>query len=177
MQGNPEYIDRSSRPGAVSDVSNATSRQVHQRPQPSAPQSRILSLDVIRGIAVAGILLVNTPNLLRVDAYTAPGHPTLVRHLLDLFVQERFFPIFSFLFGISFAIVLTGAMQRSNHPRVVLLRRLIALLVLGVIHSFSNPVRRFCRTPSADLSCCYRSAGSPVGGPLAYALSLVRCCC
>lgn len=139
MQGNPEYIDRSSRPGIVSDVSNATSRQVHQRPQPSAPQSRILSLDVIRGIAVAGILLVNTPNLLRVDAYTAPGHPTLVRHLLDLFVQERFFPIFSFLFGISFAIVLTGAMQRSNHPRVVLLRRLIALLVLGVIHQFLQP--------------------------------------
>lgn len=100
---------------------------------------RIISLDVIRGIAVSSILLVNAPSILEVDAYTAPGHPVFVRHLLDIFVQERFFPIFSFLFGISFAIVLVGAMERSTRPRLVLFRRLLALALLGAVHQFLQP--------------------------------------
>ncbi|MCI2417890.1 hypothetical protein MOQ72_10685 [Saccharopolyspora sp. K220] len=46
---------------------------------------------------------------------------------LNMFVQQRFHPIFAFLFGVSFALLLRSAAGRVARPRVLLLRRLLAL--------------------------------------------------
>ncbi|WSQ14816.1 DUF418 domain-containing protein [Streptomyces sp. NBC_01231] len=62
-----------------------------------------------------------------------------IAKFLDLFVQERFFPIFCFLFGLSFAIFLDSAAQRSDRPRLLLTRRLIALGLLGAAHQLLQP--------------------------------------
>lgn len=47
---------------------------------------------------------------------------------------ERFFPIFTLLFGLGFAIFLESAGRKTDSPRKVLARRLLALAVIGVIH-------------------------------------------
>ncbi|MGF1654463.1 MAG: DUF418 domain-containing protein [Actinomycetales bacterium] len=58
---------------------------------------------------------------------------------MQLLVQQRFFPIFSLLFGMSFALLLESARGRSPRPRAVLARRLLVLLPLGVLHQFLHP--------------------------------------
>ncbi|MFE3652291.1 DUF418 domain-containing protein [Streptomyces sp. NPDC059152] len=108
-------------------------------PAPAPGRHRIRALDALRGFALCGILLVNVPQItdMRFGPSTGGLHP--VRALLDLTVQERFFPIFSFLFGISFALFLDGAARRSDRPRLLLVRRLAALGVLGAAHQLLHP--------------------------------------
>src|SRR5699024_12436207 len=79
---------------------------------PIATSDRIVSLDIIRGFALFGILLVNmplfqTPKLIE-DLYmitpSMSSTDSFLRMLLDVFVEAKFFTIFSFLFGFSFYI-------------------------------------------------------------------------
>ncbi|MGH8968291.1 MAG: DUF418 domain-containing protein, partial [Actinomycetes bacterium] len=100
---------------------------------------RILALDVVRGVAVAGILFVNAPPLLDTAGGFVDGHPTPVREFLDMAVQQRFFPIFSLLFGIGFGLMWDAAVGRAQRPRVVMLRRLLLLLLLGVGREVLQP--------------------------------------
>ncbi|MEV6494584.1 hypothetical protein AB0M20_39065 [Actinoplanes sp. NPDC051633] len=55
--------------------------------------------------------------------------------------RRRIWPvaIFTFLFGVSFAIFLHTAERRTDRPRLVLLRRLVVLGVLGGLHTFLQP--------------------------------------
>ncbi|MDA3629250.1 DUF418 domain-containing protein [Saccharopolyspora sp. WRP15-2] len=99
---------------------------------------RIGELDALRGLALCGILLVNIPPILRLTR-TADFAELPVPHAFDLFVQERFFPIFSLLFGVGFGIFLAGAGQRTARPRVVLLRRLLVLAGFGALHQLLQP--------------------------------------
>lgn len=97
---------------------------------------RLLALDVIRGVALCGILFVNIGPETRFGADTGIFSPTNFGDAsgwLQLFVQQRFFPIFSLLFGIGFSLFLNSAGQRTAHPRVLLLRRLLLLLVGGAL--------------------------------------------
>jgi uncharacterized protein len=106
------------------------------------PRSRIDALDVLRGFALCGILLVNIQPVTRFE-YAAPGpHPVSLDDpsgWLQLLVQQRFFPIFSLLFGIGFALLLASAADRTPHPRLVLLRRLLVLLPVGLLHGIWHP--------------------------------------
>ncbi|WP_405513057.1 DUF418 domain-containing protein [Streptomyces canus] len=100
---------------------------------------RITALDALRGFALCGILLVNINQIAHMDQVNSTLHWYLIAKFLDLFVQDRFFPIFCFLFGLSFAIFLDSAAQRSDHPRLLLMRRLIALGLLGAAHQLLHP--------------------------------------
>ncbi|MFD5868251.1 DUF418 domain-containing protein [Corynebacterium sp. NPDC060344] len=102
------------------------------------PVGRIGSLDAIRGLALCGIAFVNVPAIwtLQIDPDLGPNH---VRDLLDMFVQQRFFPIFSLLFGIGFGLMWASARTRAARPRVVMLRRFAFLFVLGVGHWLLQP--------------------------------------
>ncbi|WP_426503536.1 DUF418 domain-containing protein [Dactylosporangium sp. McL0621] len=98
---------------------------------------RVVALDALRGFALCGILLVNIPwqiVTIRMPQASPSGERYLAVELLEYLVHGRFFPIFSVLFGISFALFLDTAAARSRHPRLVLLRRLVVLGVLGVAH-------------------------------------------
>jgi uncharacterized membrane protein YeiB len=53
---------------------------------------------------------------------------------MGLLVEQRFFPIFSLLFGIGFSLLLASAARRVANPRLVLLRRLLVLLGVGLVH-------------------------------------------
>lgn len=103
-----------------------------------AESPRYLVLDVLRGLAICGILFTNIAALLVVSV-GSPGETTSTFVIEHLLFKERFFPIFSFLFGISFAIIWRSASRRAAHPRVVLLRRLLALLAFGAVHVRLHP--------------------------------------
>ncbi|MFD3947437.1 DUF418 domain-containing protein [Streptomyces sp. NPDC058579] len=100
---------------------------------------RIDALDALRGFALCGILLVNVPQITNMVGYIVPGNSYPISEALDLTVHQRFFPIFSFLFGLSFALFYEGAATRSERPRVLLLRRLVALGLLGALHGLLQP--------------------------------------
>ncbi|MDF9811745.1 DUF418 domain-containing protein [Streptomyces sp. SPB162] len=111
-------------------------------PAPAARREtarRITALDALRGFALCGILLVNINQITPMRQVGETFHWYPIARFLDLFVQERFFPIFSFLFGLSFAVFLDSAAQRSDHPRLLLVRRLIALGLLGAAHQLLQP--------------------------------------
>jgi uncharacterized protein len=112
------------------------------RPPAAPARPRIDALDVLRGFALCGILLVNIEPVTRFRYETPPPHPISLPDpsgWLQLLVQQRFFPIFSLLFGIGFSLLLASAADRDRHPRVVLLRRLLVLLPVGLVHQLWHP--------------------------------------
>ena len=93
---------------------------------------RIVALDVLRGFALCGILLVNVRPIAAASG-SAPADPAW----LGLLVHDRFYPIFALLFGVGFALLVDSAAARTARPRVVLLRRLLALLAIGLVHRYA----------------------------------------
>ncbi|GAA4567568.1 DUF418 domain-containing protein [Planotetraspora kaengkrachanensis] len=103
---------------------------------------RIAALDVLRGFALCGILLANVKPIAHM-LHSASATQAVVTDSPDgswfglgLFVDQRFFPIFSLLFGVGFSLLLDSAGARVARPRVLLLRRLLVLLAIGLAHMF-----------------------------------------
>jgi uncharacterized protein len=105
-----------------------------------AQQERVQVLDVLRGFALAGILIINAMSILAVNGSTPAftvDIPILDRTLQDLilfFVESKFFTLFSLLFGIGFAIQIQSAEKQGNAflPRIS--RRMLGLLIFGLLH-------------------------------------------
>ena len=99
---------------------------------------RIHSIDVIRGIAIFGIFLVNWPMLAGVDSRDLTtvheGFDRYIRLFYDLFVQTKFYTIFSFLFGLGFYIFMKRAEEKTAHPKLLFIRRLLILFLFGFLH-------------------------------------------
>ncbi|WP_344922479.1 DUF418 domain-containing protein [Streptosporangium oxazolinicum] len=103
--------------------------------EPTGP-TRLHELDVLRGFAVCGIMVVNTWQHTR--DHLKDSDRNAVDWAIDNLLQGRFYPIFSFLFGLSFVLFLRSAAGRTEHPRAVLLRRLAVLAAFGLVHQFFN---------------------------------------
>ena len=99
--------------------------------------NRLLSLDVVRGIAVCGIAFVNVTQMW--NMYPASTSNTQAWTWVNLLVNERFFPVFTFLFGIGFAMITRSARRRGRVEWQIMLRRLIPLLLLGLVHTIFQP--------------------------------------
>jgi uncharacterized protein len=105
---------------------------------------RLVALDVIRGFALCGILIANVIPISASVASDAPLTTALAsaasagdgRDWLHLLVDLRFFPIFSLLFGVGFSLLVDSAATRVTRPRLILLRRLLVLLAVGLAHMF-----------------------------------------
>ncbi|WP_313891625.1 DUF418 domain-containing protein [Psychrobacillus sp.] len=108
---------------------------------PSITQKeRIMSLDIIRGFALFGILLINVGAYqIIIEGGPMPdysGINGIIHTFIEIFVQKKFFSIFSFLFGIGLYIFASRAESRGDKPKWRMGRRLLALLILGIIHVF-----------------------------------------
>ena len=105
---------------------------------------RILTLDVIRGIAVMGILSVNIVGMAMIeDAYFFPtlygfdsAGDKVMWALNSIFVDGRFRALFSILFGASLTLVVTRAMETGKKGWQVHFPRMIVLLLFGCIHYY-----------------------------------------
>lgn len=106
---------------------------------PVGARPRIHELDTVRGFALCGTLVVEIWQLTDMRATIGSSTVDPVRHLLSVLFEERFCPIFSFLFGLSFSLFLDHTVERADRPRLILARRLVALGVLGLIHHVFQP--------------------------------------
>lgn len=110
------------------------------RSGPVRTKQRILTLDVLRGFALLGILVVHAPVFLRPVQLQVLGTPDagtvdqIVRLLVDAVFEGKFFSLFSLLFGIGLAIQWRRS-QESGRPFVpFLVRRMAILGLFGILH-------------------------------------------
>ena len=96
---------------------------------PIAPQERVVSLDILRGFALFGILWVNMPEGGRrpIDVFFG--------EVSNLLATGKFITIFGFLFGVSFSLQWLRATARGRKPTLHSLRRLSVLFLIGIVHS------------------------------------------
>jgi len=110
----------------------------------SSTYDRIDSLDLIRGFAILSIPIMNIYGIaLPPVAYWVPtwtegsGIMDMAVYVFQvLFVESRFMSIFTMLFGAGLVLQADRARARGADPRPRLRRRLLWLLVFGLIHGF-----------------------------------------
>jgi uncharacterized protein len=110
---------------------------------PVRPDERIVTLDIIRGFALLGILVMNMP------AFTASVFSSWtgsqqwsgaldqwVLHFRDVLFDGKFNSMFSCLFAVGFTLQLRRLEAREAQDAIAIyVRRLLALLAFGILHS------------------------------------------
>ena len=109
---------------------------------PVKASERYAILDILRGFALLGIILANFPEFslytfLSADAAASMPSASadrVVRWLQGIFVDGKFYTIFSLLFGVGFSIILSNAKKRGADGIRVFYRRMLILLFIGFLH-------------------------------------------
>ncbi len=119
---------------------NDTSTELH----PRSSQERIETLDILRGFAIFGILLVN----MGVFAYPFLGYQIMggspwddtfnriTEQVIRFFAEGKFYSLFALLFGIGILLQFERAKSRDINFKPYYLRRISILLVMGLLHAF-----------------------------------------
>jgi uncharacterized protein len=111
--------------------------------RPTAPAQREPILDVLRGFALLGILLVNVELMRGSDIYAvfsgdAPAVGSagdeLTRFAVGWLVTGKFVSSFALMFGIGAALIVGRAHRAGRAPRRLLARRYGWLMVFGLAH-------------------------------------------
>jgi len=115
--------------------------QDQTRLAPLPGEERIQAMDVLRGFALLGILLMN------IEAFVGPLNAALTGldpqwtgadrwadGLIYILVQGKFYPLFSLLFGMGFAVMMVRANGAGRPFAGVYFRRVMVLLAIGVAH-------------------------------------------
>ncbi|MDZ4754480.1 MAG: DUF418 domain-containing protein [Phycisphaerae bacterium] len=97
---------------------------------PVLPGERIQALDVLRGLALLGILVVN---ILDYSPRPTTTSERITAEFINVFADGSFYPLFSLLFGVGFAVFLDRAEARGANGVLLYLRRLVALLAIAVV--------------------------------------------
>jgi uncharacterized protein len=121
---------------------------IHDPSEHAAPVTgaeRIEALDVLRGFAVLGILVMNVQSFADVNAaYMNPavhGQPAgldlWLWALADVFASEKFMSIFSLLFGAGVLLFTSRLEARDRKPTGLHLRRMFWLWAIGMVHGYA----------------------------------------
>lgn len=113
-----------------------------QRAGPVAEGQRIAAIDVLRGFALCGVLLMNMQAFaMPFCAYMNPtaygkfeGFGALLWQINHLFADAKFITIFSMLFGAGIVLMSTRAVQRTGKSASLNYRRMLWLAIFGTIH-------------------------------------------
>ena len=109
---------------------------------PTPTQQRIVALDVLRGVAVLGILIVNITYFAGPMAWAdAPRHYAeltpageTVWMLVEVFATYKFVTLFSLMFGAGLWMMARRDEQRGRSVRACHYRRMVGLAVIGLAH-------------------------------------------
>jgi uncharacterized protein len=110
---------------------------------PTSRSERIQSLDILRGFAILGILIMN------IQSYAMPGAAYLnpmaygdmtglnkwVWILSHVFADQKFMSIFSILYGAGIILVTQNAEKKLGKSAGLHYRRTFWLLIIGLIHA------------------------------------------
>ncbi|MCI4566642.1 DUF418 domain-containing protein [Lysobacter sp. CFH 32150] len=109
--------------------------------QPPTISERLLTLDVLRGVALLGVFLINVEDFNRAFYSFGAGLPigaSAIDHAVDwlihTFVFGKFWTMFSMLFGMGFAIMWLRAKAAGREFVAPYLRRTAALAIFGLLH-------------------------------------------
>lgn len=109
---------------------------------PIQSKERYILLDALRGLALLGICLANFPEFslytFLKDDVTA-GMPTagidrMIRYFQYIFIDGKFYTLFSLLFGIGFSIIISNAARKQANGFRIFYRRMGILLIIGFLH-------------------------------------------
>ncbi|MFP3793170.1 DUF418 domain-containing protein [Bacillus subtilis] len=108
--------------------------QKEGRGQPVSLRERVHFLDIVRGFALLGIIIVNY--FLIVDSVKGfeMASDDVLHKLVSWFAEGKFVTLFSFLFGVGFMIFMDRAAQKVDSPNKLFARRLSILLGFGILH-------------------------------------------
>ncbi len=109
---------------------------------PVRAKERIETIDILRGFALFGVILVNTwafqswslPWRIGYAEVWTGTADHIAMWMIEFFASGRFFRLFSFLFGLGFALQLGRAEQCGVPFFSVYRRRLLVLLLFGLLH-------------------------------------------
>lgn len=116
--------------------------------QPTLTNERIGVLDVLRGIAIFGILFVNLAHFSYPDMYLSmlgkdnfftekwSGADFAAAEILKFLIQTKCILLFSFLFGFGMVVMMERALSKGKRFVPLYIRRLLALFIFGTIHAF-----------------------------------------
>jgi uncharacterized protein len=110
-------------------------------PRPTSSAERIDAIDVLRGIALFGVMAINLVMEFRVSIFDQFLGPRMLASPIDRAIEAilaqavelKAFALFSLLFGAGLAIQF-DRLATSERRTALLVRRLAVLLVFGVIH-------------------------------------------
>jgi uncharacterized membrane protein YeiB len=104
---------------------------------PVRPQERIQTIDIIRGIALFGILTIGFTVDNGANAPWWPGRSGFADQFVywsfRFFVDDKFQNIYCFLFGLGFAILMQRAAARNSLFWPVFIWRMILLYLIGAV--------------------------------------------
>jgi len=109
---------------------------------PVPPAQRIEVVDILRGFAIFGILVVNMGFFAGPLLEAASGFPSwtspadrIASTLITFLATGKFFTLFSTLFGLGLAIQMQRAEAKGVPIAPLNIRRLLVLLVIGIVHA------------------------------------------
>ena len=110
--------------------------------QSVSSKNRIKSLDIARGFALFGILMVNVQLLCQPLAWVFAGGGSnegpvgsVAYYATRVFFESKSYPLFSLLFGMGLMLMRERAIAAGRSFAKPYLRRLSMLLVMGVLHA------------------------------------------
>ncbi|WP_239457140.1 DUF418 domain-containing protein [Planococcus versutus] len=110
--------------------------------QPISINERVKAIDLMRGFALFGILIVNMLAFHSPFSYIDPykwftGNVNeSLYSVIDIFVQASFYPLFALLFGYGLAMQFMRAELKSQAFAPLAIKRLVVLLLFGMVHAF-----------------------------------------
>ncbi|MCK4676540.1 MAG: DUF418 domain-containing protein [Bacteroidales bacterium] len=115
------------------------------RPAPVQAGERIVSLDVLRGVAILGILILNIQTFsMIIGTYDNPtsfpeyytGVNKWIWDLSYIFARAKFMTIFSLMFGAGVILMTSRVEKKGLRSAGVHYRRMLWLIIFGAMHAY-----------------------------------------
>ena len=110
---------------------------------PVQQAERIQIVDILRGFALFGILLVNMvlfsypfQSILFPPASDMPWYDRAATWLIHFLAEGKFYALFSLLFGRGMVLLVDRIEERGRRVAHFYIRRLLARLLIGLVHAF-----------------------------------------
>ena len=111
---------------------------------PINPSNRIIYLDVLRGMAILFIFIANIysfsgwyaiPDEIK-STMSGATLNSIVKQLTAVFIDGKWYSVFSILFGIGFVIQYENTKRKNDSFKFFFSKRMLGLLFFGLIHLF-----------------------------------------
>ncbi len=107
--------------------------------QPISISKRTAIVDMLRGWALLGVVIMNYIDYYYLGRDFKKYHPDTLTTVLDnfcaIFFSAKSWTLLSLLFGYGFAVLISNVMQKGHHPVKFFAGRMFWLLVLALINS------------------------------------------